>query len=227
MENQTNNNQGENQIEQNGEKNDRLAVRVIIVLLVAIIAYAGYEYFWLSLKRSELIGQNPVNVASTTSPKKDINGDKIVAEPVATTTDKVEKKATEPLRPIEAKNFGTATLKITEAGKTFTIGLVIKSDCQTPASGDSVETARKTARLIGLTINGKTAPIKFDQELVCTYPAGVKEAYVPDPRLAITSIDQAGKKVFFSVSTSENQGSERETVWRNNLYFDLTSGTIK
>lgn len=227
MDTEINNNQGEKSTEPDGEKKDRLVVRAMIVILVAIIAYAGYEYFWLNLKRSELANQNVINTASTTTPKKGINGDKIAAEPEATTTQEVVKKNSEPLKSIEAKNSGPAVLKITEPGKVFTIGLAINSDCQAPASGDSVETARKTARLTGLTINGVLSPIKFDQELVCTYPAGVKEAYVPDPRLAVTSIDQVGKKVFFSVSTSENQGSGRETVWKNNFLFDLTTGTIK
>jgi hypothetical protein len=227
METEIDNNQGKKPTEPDAEKKDRLVVRAMIVLLVAIIAYAGYEYFWLSLKRSELASQNEINTASTTTPIKGINGDKIVAEPEATTSQEVVNKISEPIKLIEEKNSGAAVIKIVGQGKTFTIGLAINSDCQAPASGASVETARKTARLTGLTINGIISPIKFDQELVCTYPAGVKEAYVPDPRLAVSRIDQAGKKVFFSVSTSENQGSGRETVWRNNFYFDFTTGTIK
>lgn len=226
MENQTNNNQGEKPIVPEAEEKDRLAVRAIIILLVAIIAYAGYEYFWLNLKRSEFINQEEANFASTT-PKKEVDGDKIVAEPEEVVTEEVAEKAIEPLKTIGAKNSGSAALKITEAGKTFTIGLAITSDCQNPVSGDSVETARRTARLTGLTINGKLSQIKFNQELVCTYPDGIKEAYVPDPRLAVTHIDQTDKKVFFSVSTSENQGSGRETIWKNNFYFDLNTGTIK
>jgi hypothetical protein len=227
MNTEINNNQGEKPAAPDPENKDRLAVRAMIVILVAIIAYAGYEYFWLNLKRSELVNQNTINTPGTTTPKKEVSGDKIEAEQQATTTQEVVKKNSEPLKSIEAKNSGPAMLKITEPGRTFTIGLIIVSDCQTLASGDSVETARKTARLTGLTINGIPSPVKFDQELVCIYPAGIKEAYVPDPRLAVTSIDRAGKKIFFSVSTSENQGSGRETVWRNNFFFDLTTGTIK
>jgi hypothetical protein len=221
------NNQGEKQADKSVEKKDHLAATAMIVMLAVIIAYAGYEYFWRSLKMSELVNQETENVATTTLPKQEVGGEKIAAEPVAPAAEAAEPKPAAPVELIAAGNSAPAVLKITDQGKTYTIGLVIDSDCQSPATGDSVDTARKTAKLTGLTVNGNLTPIKFDQKLVCTYPAGVKEAYVPDPRLAVTSVDQAGKKVFFSVSTSENQGSGRETVWRNNFFFDLTTGTIK
>jgi len=226
MDIETTNNKVENLEEHKTEKKDRLAVTAMIVLLVAIIAYAGYEYFWRSLKISELVNQGSVNVASTTLPKKEVGGSKIEAESEAIVIEEVAKKAGEPLKLIEAKNSGPALLKITDREKTFTIALVINSDCQSPASGDSVEIARKTASLQGLSLNGKNIPLKEQKILVCTYPAGVKEAYVPDPRLAVTSVDQAAKKVWFSLAGIENQGSGRETVWRENFVFDLNQQII-
>jgi len=135
METEIDNNQGKKPTEPDAEKKDRLVVRAMIVLLVAIIAYAGYEYFWLSLKRSELASQNEINTASTTTPIKGINGDKIVAEPEATTSQEVVNKISEPIKLIEEKNSGAAVIKIVGQGKTFTIGLAINSDCQAPASG--------------------------------------------------------------------------------------------
>jgi len=226
MDIETTNNKVENPEEPNTEKKDRLTVRVIIVMLVAIIAYAGYEYFWRSLKMSELVNQGSVNVVSTTTPKKAVDGSKIEAEPTVTTSEEGAKKAGEPLKLIEAKNSGLAILKISDKEKIFTIGLVINSDCQSPASGDSVEIARKTASLQGLSLNGKNIPLKEQKILICTYPAGVHEAYVPDPRLNVTSVDQAAKKVWFSLTGTENQGNGRETIWRENFVFDLSSNKI-
>lgn len=222
MDTEINNNQGEKPAAPEAAKKDRLAVTAIIVLLVAIIAYAGYEYFWLSLKRRELANSG-TNTVSTTTPKKAIGGDKISAEPAAAEN---AKKTKEQLVPLEAVSSGPATIKITGLKKTFVIGLVINSDCQSPVSGDTVASARKTASLWGLSLNGVETKLKEARILVCTYPLGVKEAYIPDPRLNVTGVDQAAKKVFFSLTGAENQGSGRETAWQKNFIFNLGDQTI-